>query len=264
MHRKNIQIYIQQDATLHSLLYLETALRVSAVHPPIIRSTNNCIYSIWYLSHLYCYLPLYRQVAVTVWQIPDAVDTVVCAPDDGWRNHPKHVEQFPDKINRVTLHLVGYIYILECDNKHCALWRSKQACPRRFLFSKCRSTVGCTPVKLLNQCMPTRNYGLSCSCADFHVTHTYLTALRADILHHISHKSWAVISQSVLRLATGWTVRGSNPGGGKIFRICPDQPWGPSSLPYNGYRVFPGSKAAGAWRWQPTLSSAEVKERVEL
>jgi len=43
--------------------------------------------------------------------MPDAVDTVVCAPDDGWRYHPKHVEQFPDKINCVKLHLVGYIYI---------------------------------------------------------------------------------------------------------------------------------------------------------
>jgi hypothetical protein len=29
MHRKNIPIYIQQDATLRSLFYLETALRVS-------------------------------------------------------------------------------------------------------------------------------------------------------------------------------------------------------------------------------------------
>jgi hypothetical protein len=27
-----------------------------------------------------------------VWQIPDAVDTGVCAPDDGWKYHPKHVE----------------------------------------------------------------------------------------------------------------------------------------------------------------------------
>jgi hypothetical protein len=35
-----------------------------------------------------------------VWQIPDAVDTVVCAPDDGWKYHPKHVEQFPD-INKL-------------------------------------------------------------------------------------------------------------------------------------------------------------------
>jgi len=34
----------------------------------------------------------------------------ICAPDDEWRYHPKHVEQFPDKINCVTLHLVGYIY----------------------------------------------------------------------------------------------------------------------------------------------------------
>jgi hypothetical protein len=32
--------------------------------------------------------------------IPDAVDTVVCAPDDGWKYHPKHVEQFLD-INKL-------------------------------------------------------------------------------------------------------------------------------------------------------------------
>jgi len=42
-----------------------------------------------------------------------AVDTVVYAPVDGWRYHPKHVEQFPDKINAVMLHLVGYTSILE-------------------------------------------------------------------------------------------------------------------------------------------------------
>jgi hypothetical protein len=33
----------------------------------------------------------------------------VCAPDDGCWYHPKHVKQFPDKINCVTLHLVGHI-----------------------------------------------------------------------------------------------------------------------------------------------------------
>jgi len=53
------------------------------VPPPIIRGAYNCIYSIWYLSH-------------HLRQIPDALDTVVCAPDDGWRYHPKHVEQFSD------------------------------------------------------------------------------------------------------------------------------------------------------------------------
>ena len=50
------------------------------------------------------------------------------------------------------------------------------------------------------------------------------------------------VAQSVQRLATGWTVRRSNPGGGEIFRTCPDRPWGPPSLLYNGYRVLPWGK----------------------
>jgi hypothetical protein len=32
------------------------------------------------------------------------------------------------------------------------------------------------------------------------------------------------------------------PVGGEIFRACPDRPWGPPSLLYNGYWVFPGGK----------------------
>ena len=72
------------------------------------------------------------------------------------------------------------------------------------------------------------------------------------------------MGQSLQRLATGWTVRGSNPGGGEIFRTSPHLPWGQPSLLYNGYRVFLGGKTAVVWRWPPTPSSAEVKERVEL
>jgi len=45
-----------------------------------------------------------------VWQIPDAVDTVVCTPDDGWKYHPKHVEQFPD-INKLCNTAYCWIYI---------------------------------------------------------------------------------------------------------------------------------------------------------
>jgi hypothetical protein len=75
---------------------------------------------------------------------------------------------------------------------------------------------------------------------------------------------WTGIAQSVWGFATGWTVRGSNPGGGEIFLTRPDRSWGPSSLLYNGYLVFPGGKVAGAWRWPPTPSTAEVKERVQL
>ena len=47
------------------------------------------------------------------------------------------------------------------------------------------------------------------------------------------------VAQSVQRLTTGWTVRGSNPGGAR-FSARPGRPWGPPSLMYNGYRVFPG------------------------
>ena len=43
---------------------------------------------------------------------------------------------------------------------------------------------------------------------------------------------------------TGWTVRGSNPGGGKFFLTGPNGHCGPPSLLYNRYRVFPGGKTA--------------------
>ena len=56
------------------------------------------------------------------------------------------------------------------------------------------------------------------------------------------HNCLFCVSTYLHRLATGWTVRGSNPGGGEIFRTCPDRPWGPASLLYNGYRFFPGGK----------------------
>jgi len=48
-------------------------------------------------------------MAVTVRQITDAVDTVVCAPEDGWKYHLKHVEQFPD-INKMCNVASCWIY----------------------------------------------------------------------------------------------------------------------------------------------------------
>ena len=56
----------------------------------------------------------------------------------------------------------------------------------------------------------------------------------------------------------GWTVRGSNPGGGEIFRTCPDRPWGPPSLLYNGYRVFPGGKKRPGSDADPSPPSSAV------
>jgi hypothetical protein len=57
------------------------------VSPPIIRGTNNS--------------STIATCSNNGWLVPDAVDTVICTRDGGWRNHPKHVEQFTDKINCV-------------------------------------------------------------------------------------------------------------------------------------------------------------------
>jgi hypothetical protein len=62
----------------------------------------------------------------------------------------------------------------------------------------------------------------------------------------------------------GCTVRGSNSGGGDIFRTRPDRPWGPLNLLYNGSWVFPGIKQPGRVIDHPSPSIAEVKERVKL
>jgi hypothetical protein len=64
---------------------------------------------------------------------------------------------------------------------------------------------------------------------------------------------------------TGWTVRGSNPGRGNIFRARPDRSWGPRSLLYNGYRVILWGKPAVRLPLSTHLPySAEIKEGVEL
>jgi hypothetical protein len=61
------------------------------------------------------------------------------------------------------------------------------------------------------------------------------------------------------RLATSWTVTGSNPSVVEIFRTCPDGPWGPPSLLYNGYRVFSwGRKRPGRDADHLPPSSAEI------
>jgi hypothetical protein len=51
---------------------------------------------------------------------------------------------------------------------------------------------------------------------------------------------------SSVGIATGYGLDDpgieSRGGGGQMFGTCPDRPWGPPSLLYNGYRVFPGGR----------------------
>ena len=49
--------------------------------------------------------------------------------------------------------------------------------------------------------------------------------------------------------------------GGEIFRTCPDRPWGPLSLLYNGYRVFPGNKERPGRDADPSPSSSAVVKK---
>ena len=106
------------------------------VPPPIIRSAYHCIYSIWYLSHRYCYLPLswksWNRFDCAVGDVSHPQSTQTgsnsstiaadisngvanttccrCALDDGWKCHPKHVEQFPNT-NKLCNSASCWIYI---------------------------------------------------------------------------------------------------------------------------------------------------------
>ena len=62
------------------------------------------------------------------------------------------------------------------------------------------------------------------------VKHECPTTRNRVVWHAHWSPVWAGIAQSAQRLATCWTVRGSNPGGG----IRPDRSSGPPSLLYNG------------------------------
>jgi len=72
---------------------------------------------------------------------------------------------------------------------------------------------------------------------------------------------------SVIGIATGYGLDG--PGiesrWERDFRTCPDRPWGPPSLLYNGYRVFPGGKERPRRDADSSSPSSAVgHERVEL
>ena len=129
--------YISNKMQRYTVYFIWKLLYMfQVVLPPFIKSANNCIYSIWYLSHRYCYLPLSwkswnwfqcadslragsgwngvpswsccQAVRIPVWYIP-----LLClqwkTPDDGQRNCPKHVEFYSKNKFEKLVHLVGFI-----------------------------------------------------------------------------------------------------------------------------------------------------------
>jgi len=65
---------------------------------------------------------------------------------------------------------------------------------------------------------------------------------------------------SVVGIATGYGLDGLGIESrwGEVFRTCPDRPWGPPNLLYNGYRVFPGGKERPGRNDNPSLPSSAV------
>ena len=106
-----MSITVQQDATIHSFIlsvncstcfgwFLHPSSGAQITVPTASGTGQPLLLPVAVMEELrlvclYCTVstPPRQPQAVT-----DAVDTVICAPDDGWRNKPKHVEQFTDKI----------------------------------------------------------------------------------------------------------------------------------------------------------------------
>jgi hypothetical protein len=82
-------------------------------------------------------------------------------------------------------------------------------------------------------------------------------------IYNCAYEYWSLAYHMTVstcyQFCRGWTVRGSNPGGGEIFRSRPDRPWGLHNVQW-----VPGVKRPGRGIDHPPPSSAEVKERVEL
>ena len=118
VHREYILIYIQKYATLHSLFISENCSTCFGWYHHPSSGTHTTVSTASGICHTVTATCRYRSntptiaagSSVKVWQIPDAVDTVVCAADDGWRYHPKHVERFPD-MNKVCKVASCWIYI---------------------------------------------------------------------------------------------------------------------------------------------------------
>jgi hypothetical protein len=99
----------------------------------------------------------------------------------------------------------------------------------------------CLPYTLTHRARPSCCYILSALCICLLL---YYLSQRKD-----EQGTPCDIVSTLLKRKTqslNWTVRGSNPGGGDVFRSRSDRSWDPTSLLYNGYQVsIPGVKRPG-------------------
>jgi hypothetical protein len=119
VHRKYIPTCIQQDATLHILFIsgnCSTCLEwyfhpSSGAHTTVSTAFGIC-HTVTAICH---YRGKLGTVLNVLWVAYATHSTLKPVPtlDDGWKYHPKHVQQFPD-ISKLCNVASCWIYILEC------------------------------------------------------------------------------------------------------------------------------------------------------
>jgi len=120
------------------------------------------------------------------------------------------------------LHLL-LLYNLNVHHHCLGNWNKLSSCQREFLISHINDEAEITYK---------RNRSSETLTAPRRVSHTF--SLQYQNTYQI--KLYFVLIQtaeraySVLRINTGWTIRGSNSGGGEIFRARLDSPRGPPTL----------------------------------
>jgi hypothetical protein len=152
------------------------------------------------------------------------------------------------------------------DSKYRAGWHSGNALDS--YSGECRNSASVGPVPLLFISFPVHHS---------FVTLPFKVILCGEIAHkfanlqllfrfHVLHfrravESGAGITQSVLRLATGRTTKGSQSRWGQEFSRLHVQTGSgvhPTSYPMGAGGSYPWGKETGAWNWPPA-ASAEVK-----
>jgi hypothetical protein len=117
VNRKYIPIYIQQDASLHSLLISENCYTYfgwyfhssSGAHTTVSTSSGIC-HTVTAICRFRGRVGTGLSVLWLAYATHSTLKPVVCAHDDGWKYHPKHVEQFPD-INKLCNVASCWMYI---------------------------------------------------------------------------------------------------------------------------------------------------------
>jgi hypothetical protein len=132
-----------QRYTIYCIWKLLYMFRV--LPPPIIRSANNCIYSIWYLSHRYCYLPL-------SWKSRNWYECAV-----GGVRHPQHT-QTGSNSPTIAADSSNGVTITECCRYSClrSLWWvvvARETCRAVSRYNKLCNVTSCwIYIRILLQC----------------------------------------------------------------------------------------------------------------